>query len=160
MLACLSLMWIAGGAALYSLFPEWCEGAQESVIDGTAEQGTYDFAQGEMCVWEGDPGLVREVVDNVTVTRFDNGEATMVPMQALMLAAIIGSAIAFFLNIFGFMMIHTFNAKGIKGCVAALLVLSPRLGAAAAARGNALMRGRAGAGTRTPGCYFRSSTRS
>ena len=39
----------------------------------------------------------------------------------------IGSAIAFFLNIFGFMMIHTFNANGIKGCAAALLAPSLRL---------------------------------
>ena len=49
------------------------------------------------------------------------------PMQAMMLAFMIGSAIAFFLNIFGFMMIHTFNANGIKGCAAALLAPSLRL---------------------------------
>ena len=128
-LACLSLMWIAGGAALYSLFPEWCEGAQESVIDGTAEEGTYEFANGEMCIWAEEPGMVTEVVDNMTlpVTRFDNGDNTMVPMQAMMLAFMIGSAIAFFLNIFGFMMIHTFNANGIKGCAATLLAPSLRL---------------------------------
>ena len=39
----------------------------------------------------------------------------------------IGNAPLFFLNIFGFMMIHTFNANGIKGCAATLLAPSLRL---------------------------------
>ena len=127
MLACLSVMWIAVGAALYSLFPEWCKDAQDKAIAWRATEGEDDFANGEMCVWPDERGLVREDVDNVTISRFDNGDNTMVPMQALMLALIIGSAIAFFLNIFGFMMIHTFNANGIKGCAATLLAPSLRL---------------------------------